>query len=628
MAADLAYKEIYQVVNDQDEYIWHLTGKNTILNSLECTPISQFTIGLDHRITQWNRACELLTGYSAKKMIGTKYQWKPFYPNQRPVLADLIVDNDFKKFEKLYENRRSSKSEIIPMAWQSTDFFENLGGKPRHVFFLAAPILGPKGKILGAVETLQDITEQVQAKGDLRASEERYRTLTEQIADGVVLIEDGKIRFVNDACVKIFGYHSSEDLLGDNPVTLISDPYKKSFKEMWKTFEAGRLSEKMLQLQCLKKGGSKFWIEAHNSVIEWEGKPGLLTTVRDITASKLQDLAIREEAHYLRSQNERLKSTIKGRYSLGRLIGKSEPIQEVYDRILKAASSNANVVIYGESGTGKELVARAIHDMSDRGDGEFIAVNCGAIPENLIESEFFGHKKGAFTGAVIDKSGYLESADGGTLFLDEVGEIPLNMQVKLLRAIEDRGFTPIGSTRIKKTNIRIVAATHRNLKDRVTSGLMREDFFYRIHIVPIHIPPLRERKDDLPLLVYHFLQTLSDNGKTAFIPEKVLKAMQEYDWPGNVRELQNAIHRYITFNTMDFLEITQPGPNDSICFESDYFPKTIEKIDLRMAMENYEKEMILKILEKNQGNRTQAAKALGIERRSLQRKLKRYRISG
>ncbi|RZB35777.1 MAG: hypothetical protein SRB2_02827 [Desulfobacteraceae bacterium Eth-SRB2] len=627
MAGQPAYKEPYPLITKQDENICRLPDKKTMLNILGFTPIAQFSMGMDHRITQWNRACELLTGYSAKKMIGTQSQWKPFYPNQRPVVADLIVDNDFKNFEKLYENRRSSKSEIIPTAWQSTDFFENLGGKPRHVFFLAAPILDSKGKILGAVETLQDITEQVQAKGDLRASEGRYRTLTEQIADGVALIEDGKIRFVNDACVKIFGYHASEDLLGDNPVNLISDPYKKSFKEMWKAFEAGRLSERMLQLQCLKKDGSKFWIEAHNSVIEWEGKPGLLTTVRDITASKLQDLAIREEAHYLRSQNERLKSTIKGRYSLGQLIGKSEPIQEVYDRILKAASSNANVVIYGESGTGKELVARAIHDMSDRGDGEFIAVNCGAIPENLIESEFFGHKKGAFTGAVIDKSGYLESADGGTLFLDEVGEIPLNMQVKLLRAIEDGGFTPIGSTRIKKTNIRIVAATHRNLKDRVTSGLMREDFFYRIHIVPIHIPPLRERKDDLPLLVYHFLQTLSDNGKTAFIPEKVLKAMQEYDWPGNVRELQNAIHRYITFNTMDFLEITQPEPNDSICFESDHFPKTIEKIDLRIAMGNYEKEVILKILEKNQGNRTQAAKALGIERRSLQRKLKRYRIT-
>jgi PAS domain S-box-containing protein len=626
MASQTAHKEPCQIISEYDKNMCHLADKKIMLNILEFTPIAQFSIGKNHRITQWNRACELLTGYSAKEMIGTKDQWKPFYSTKRPVLADLIVDNDFRKFQKLYKNKKSSKSKIIPMAWQSTDFFKNLGSKFRHVFFLAAPILDPKGKVLGAVETLQDITEQVQAKIDLRASEERYRTLTEQIADGVALIEDGKISFVNDACVKILGYHTSEDLLGDNLVHLVSDTYKKSFEKMCKDFETGNLSEKMLQLRCLKKDGTEFWIETHNSVIEWEGKPALLTTVRDITASKLQDMAIRKEAYYLRSQNERLRTTIKGRYSLGRLIGKSNSIQRVYDRILKAASSNANVVIYGESGTGKELVARAIHDMSDRGHGEFIAVNCGAIPENLIESEFFGHKKGAFTGAIIDKSGYLESANGGTLFLDEVGEIPLNMQVKLLRAVEDGGFTPIGSTRIKKANIRIVAATHRDLKNRVTSGLMREDFFYRIHIIPIHIPPLRERKDDLPLLVYHFLQTLSENGKTAFIPEKVLKAMQEYDWPGNVRELQNAIHRYITFNTMDLLEITQPQPNDSFRFNSDHFPKTTEKIDLRIAIGNYEKELVLKILEKNQGNRTQAAKALGIERRSLQRKLKRYRI--
>ncbi|MBU0769736.1 MAG: sigma 54-interacting transcriptional regulator, partial [Proteobacteria bacterium] len=578
------------------------------------------------RITQWNRACELLTGFSAKEMIGSRHQWEPFYPNERPVLADLIIDNDSKDFQKLYYKKRLTKSKIIPLAWQATDFFENLGGKSRHLFFIAAPIIDSKGTIIGAIETLQDITEQIQAKENLRASEERYRVLTEHIADGVVLIQDRKVRFTNNACAKIFGYHTSEDMMGNDIVDLISDQYKKSFKEMRKAFKEGRFSEKMLQLQCLKKDGSKLWIEAHNGVIKWEGKPALLTTVRDITENKLQELTIREEAYHLKSENIRLRSRMKDRFGLGQMVGKSSQMQEVYEQILKAASSTANVVVYGESGTGKELVARSIHDMGDRSDKEFIAVNCGAIPEHLIESEFFGYKKGAFTGANIDKRGYLGSAEGGTLFLDEVGEIPLNMQVKLLRALEGGGFTPIGSTEVKQTDVRIVAATNRNLKDYVKKGLMREDFFYRIHIIPIHIPPLRQRKDDLPLLVYHFMQTLNKNGKTAFIPERFFKAMLDYNWPGNVRELQNAIHRYITFKAMDFLDISRQSLDAPVGVANKSFSETVEIRDLRSGLENFERNVIVTTLKQHNENRTKTAKALGLERRSLQRKLKRFKI--
>jgi len=181
-------------------------------------------------------------------------------------------------------------------------------------------------------------------------------------------------------------------------------------------------------------------------------------------------------------------------------------MQDVYEFILQAAATQANVIIYGESGTGKELVAKAIHETSDRSKKSFVTVHCGAIPETLMESEFFGYKKGSFTGANLDKRGYLDEADGGTLFLDEVGEIGLNMQVKLLRAIAGGGYTPVGSSTKKNTDVRIVAATNRNLRDMVKRGIMREDFFYRIHILPIYLPPLRDRKDDLPLLVDHFLQ--------------------------------------------------------------------------------------------------------------------------
>jgi len=302
-------------------------------------------------------------------------------------------------------------------------------------------------------------------------------------------------------------------------------------------------------------------------------------------------------------------------------------MQAVYETIIKAAASNANVIVYGESGTGKELVARAIHEMSDRGDKEFIAVNCGAIPESLIESEFFGHRKGAFTGATIDKIGFLESAREGYLFLDEVGEIPLNMQVKLLRVIEGGGFTPIGSTRVKKSDARIIAATNRDLKDLVKKGLMREDFFYRIHIIPIQVPPLRERLEDLALLVYHFLDTFSEKQGDVILPEKALKAMRAHDWPGNVRELQNVIQRYVTFKTLDFLNVTQPEPEEAGSFDPAFTPEIGADFKLRQALEGFERRILLKAMQLEKGNRTRAALALGTERRSLQRKLQKYQIA-
>jgi transcriptional regulator with PAS, ATPase and Fis domain len=205
---------------------------------------------------------------------------------------------------------------------------------------------------------------------------------------------------------------------------------------------------------------------------------------------------------------------------------------------LKAAESNANVIIYGESGTGKELVAKSIHALSDRGSKPFVPVNCGAIPENLIESEFFGYQKGAFTGANQEKAGFLSAANGGTLFLDEVGEINANMQIKLLRAIDGGGFSPLGSNQIVKPDIRIIAATNRDLADKIHQGHFRSDFFYRIHVIPINLPSLRERREDIPLLIHHFLQLFGDDNKLQSIPETTMQAMQRYDWPGNVREFK------------------------------------------------------------------------------------------
>lgn len=612
-------KYAIESLNKSEEVLYHIVMGNSI---------ATFVINNDHRITHWNKACERLTGKTSTEVVGTKNQWSAFYSDRRPVLADLIVDGASMEDINAYYDGASKRSTLINGAYEAEGFFPELGRNGKWLFFTAAPLKDIEKRTIGAIETLQDFTEQRQAQENLYESEKRYRLLTENVLDGVGILQNRKLSFVNAAFVKILGYHSEKDLIGKNVIDFISVQYRKQYEETERAFRQGKIEAKDFHIECVKSDGTKCWIEARNNFIKWEDKPALLTTIRDITDRRLQELAIREEASHLKNENIRLKSKMKGRYGLGELIGKSKPMQVVYEHILKAASSTANVVIYGESGTGKELVARSIHEMSDRCDKEFIAVNCGAIPENLFESEFFGYKKGAFTGAVMDKSGYLESADGGTLFFDEVGEISLNMQVKLLRAIECRGFIPIGSTQFKKIDVRIVAATNRDLKKLVRDGGMREDFFYRIHVIPIQVPPLRHHKEDLALLIYHFLQTISDNGETGVIPERFIKAMHRYDWPGNVRELQNVMHRYHTFKTLDFLDISQVESNEIKDFEPSPHLKNEENLNLRSSLEHYEKRLLLHVLERNKGNRTWAAKSLGIERRSLQRKINRYGIAG
>jgi PAS domain S-box-containing protein len=596
-----------------------------MIDLLECTPIAQFAIGLDHKVTHWNHACELLTGRSAKEMIGTDRQWEPFYPSKRPVLADLILDQDFRHFKQFYQSKRASKSEIIPQAWEATDYFQNLGGKPRHVFFLAAPIYDKNLRIIGAIETLQDITRRVQAENELRSSEERYRVLTENIADGVILIQDGKIIFSNLAIAGIIGYPNMDDLLGKRLEDMVSPDFRQIIREMKEKFDRGRSIEGAIQFQVRKADGHDVWIEAHNSSIMWDERPAILSAMRDITEAKLKELAILNEAEHLRRENQRLRYSIKDQHGLGRIIGKGKAMQDIYELILKAAETDNNVIIYGESGTGKELVAREIHKLSKRNKGEFVPVNSGAIPESLIEREFFGHKKGAFTGATADTQGYLDLADGGILFMDEIGDLSLNMQVKLLRAIEDGGYTPVGSNRIKKSDFRIVAATNKDLKDMIQKGQMRRDFFYRLHVIPIYLPALRDRKEDIPLLVEHFLQSLEPEQEISTLPNKMMEAFVTYDWPGNVRELQNMLRRYITVGRVDFIDLDSPispeGKGD------DASDPTIKSIDLFSTVEDHEKSLIIKALNENQWHKDRTASALGISRRTLFRKLKNYGLT-
>ncbi|MCP4352992.1 MAG: PAS domain S-box protein [Desulfobacterales bacterium] len=479
--------------------------------------------------------------------------------------------------------------------------------------------------IARAWKSLQADLENYKLLRSVQESEKRYRLLTENVADGVSIIQDRKFVFVNPALTSILGY-TGDRLIGQEPFVFYHDDYKAYLKKTLEKLENNIPVKYFLSL-CVRGDGREIWTEERYSFIEWEGRPAILVTVRDITETKLREIAIQKEAEHIRGENINLRTTLKKGYRFGSIIGKSPAMQKIYDLILEAASTRANVIIYGESGTGKELVAKAIHDMSDSCGKAFVPVNCGAIPENLLESEFFGYKRGAFTGAVSDKCGFLDIADKGTLFLDEIGELSLSMQVKLLRAIEGRGYTPVGGNEVKTPNVRIIGATHRNLDDHINNGLMRLDFFYRIHIIPVRLPPLRERKEDLPMLIYHFLQKHSNSEKTASIPDAVMKTLHSYDWPGNIRELQNVIQRYITLKKLE-LKGFRPFNNSR---QGDLTDETavqeFHTQDLHSAVEKFEKTYIARILELNKGNRSRTAKVLEIERRTLQRKIKNYGLT-
>jgi transcriptional regulator with PAS, ATPase and Fis domain len=300
-------------------------------------------------------------------------------------------------------------------------------------------------------------------------------------------------------------------------------------------------------------------------------------------------------------------------------------MQKVYELILQAAGSDASVVILGDSGTGKELVARAIHTMSPRANRPFVPVNCGGIPETLVESEFFGHRKGAFTGAHIDKRGYLATANGGTLFLDEVAELKINIQVKLLRALENGEYIPVGETQPRRSSLRIISATNRDFPGMVNSGLIREDFYYRISVIPIHLPPLKERKEDIPLLVEHFLQIFSKDKRPPAIPGKVMEILHNYDWPGNVRELQSAIQRYLVVGNFDFLSHHMEGNEDLPNVETGETEE--EMADLKSATIQFQKGLILKTLRQKRWHRGKVAATLGIDPKTLYTKMKKIGIS-
>ncbi len=394
-------------------------------------------------------------------------------------------------------------------------------------------------------------------------------------------------------------------LLPDRDGLLLLNDIKKLDPEIQVIMISGHATLSMA-VNATKAGAYDFWEKPLQ-------KEKILLSIKHLIQNK-----------ELRRQYQNLQEQISSDYQI---VGKSKAIWILREQIQRVASTDSKVLILGESGTGKELVAWAIHQQSNRQDKPFIKMNCAAIPEDLTESELFGHEKGAFTGASSTRDGKFLQADGGTLLLDEIADMSLRVQTKLLRVLQDGKFERVGGKDTLEVDVRVLAATNKNLEMLVKKGIFREDLFYRLNVFPIMVPPLRERKEDIPLLIEHFIQRicLKNNRKPIQLQSRVMEILQEYQWPGNIRELQNVIERLIILANQE--EITV---NDlpAYLYQSEKFPRPLptEKIGLKEWLNRMEREYIIFCLEQNEWNITETAKLLGIERTNLHKKMKALSI--
>jgi transcriptional regulator with GAF, ATPase, and Fis domain len=366
--------------------------------------------------------------------------------------------------------------------------------------------------------------------------------------------------------------------------------------------------------------------------------------VKEVFISARSTIRIGQSKIKFSAQDEHLDIYPSSKSSFGKnLLGESMEMRKIFGVLEKVSPTNVSVVIGGETGTGKELVARAVHENSKRAKKQFVIFDCGAVAENLIESELFGHEKGAFTGATNSRQGAFELADGGTIFLDEIGELSLDLQPKLLRVLETGEIKRVGADRPKRVDVRVVCATHRNLKEMVQKGLFREDLYFRLSVVHVHLPPLRRRQDDIALLVDHFFKMAQTNvggSKVSGISDEAMEVLVAHHWPGNIRELKNAIDRAYSFADSDTIEVKDlpeyfQGGGPSISLGSPSAPAASAAIDDSLPfkeakeqwIENFEKDYLVRILKKNDLNISQAAKEAGIDRKSVQRLLKKYDLN-
>jgi PAS domain S-box-containing protein len=556
---------------------------------------------LENRITFWNRGAEEKYGWSRDEALGQ--------------VAHSFLKTQFS--QPLSEVEEALQRDHY---WEGEVTHTRKDGQQIVVASRRVLQCDSQGKPIAILEINNDISARRHAEEALRKSELRFRSLFEFSPDAIVVVDqEGKIAELNAQAEKLFGYTRAE-LLAQEVEILIPERFRRTHPKHRANYSAHRHARPMgagLDLYGRRNDGSEFPVDIMLGPIEGAEGAVVLAVIRDLSQKKAAEEAL------LRSEQQKsyLEEELEITQRFEEIVGDSPKLKRVLKQIEDVAATDATVLILGETGTGKELIARAIHRLSQRNGHAFVRLNCSAIPSGLLESELFGHEKGAFTGAIAQKIGRLELAHQGTFFLDEVGDLPPELQPKILRALQEKEFERVGGTRTIPVNVRLVAATNRDLAKMVSASEFRSDLYYRLRVFPVTVPPLRERREDIPLLVRYFLDAHSKRmGRhIETIPEGTMQAMVDWDWPGNVRELQNFIERSV---------ILSPGPAlraPLAELQSIQAPSAATNTHLETA----DREHVLRVLRECRGmigGAGGAAERLGLKRTTLNSKIKKLGI--
>ena len=481
-----------------------------------------------------------------------------------------------------------------------------------------APLTDKNGKVIGIIENFRPMSEAIKMiesleKNNIILAQEKNRidSIINSLADGVFTVDkDLRITNFNKGMEELTGL-KEPDVLGHSCMEILNSdncdhncPFSYTLKN---GYGIANVSERIVG-----RNGDTIPVFISTAVLRDGAMDiGLIATIRDA------------------SEIERLKKEVNDRYHFSNIIGKSSRMQQIFEIIESLRDTDCAVLIEGESGTGKELTARAIHHESFRRDKPFVKIDCTAIVEGLFESELFGHVKGSFTGAIRDKTGKFEIADGGTVFLDEIGDMPVALQAKLLRVIQDREFERVGDTKTRKVDVNIIAATNKKLRSEIKNNKFREDLYYRLCVVPIEMPPLRERREDIPLLINHFLTKYSlkvpNRPKIAEVTPTAMSVLMDYNWPGNIRELENAIEHACIRSKSNIID-TESLPSHIKAFPEQEM-QAIKMQSLPVSREETEKLFIKELLKKYNGNKKRVAEDLGLSRTTLWRRLKKHNLA-
>ena len=570
----------------------------------EFSPDAILVIDRDGQMLEANPHVERLFGYAASEL--------------QSLPVEILVPDRFRAVHSAHRSAYNDQPRMRPMGGGLELYGRRKDGTEFPVDITLSPVETDEGSLVLCV--IRDISDRKKVEKALRHSEQQLRSLFEFSPDAIVASNaEGRIKEVNGRAETFFGYDRSE-LLGQSIDILVPERFRNAHPAHRKEYGEKPRIRPMgvgLELYGRRKDGTEFPVDIMLGPVETADGPMVLSVIRDISEKKEAEEALR------RSEEERryLEEELSTEYKFEEIIGESVALKRVLKQVETVAATDVTVLILGETGTGKDLIARAIHQLSARRERTLVKLNCAAIPTGLLESELFGHEKGAFTGAIAQKIGRLELADKGTLFLDEIGDLPLELQPKILRALQEKEIERLGGTRTIAVNVRLIAATNRDLAKMVADRQFRNDLYYRLRVFPISIPPLRERREDIPVLVRYFVDKFARrmDRRIETIPDTVMRALSRWDWPGNIRELENFIERAVLLSKgpalrapLAELELTEESnsPQDS-------------------TLQTSEREHILRILREAKGiiaGPNGAAARLGLKRTTLNSKLKKLGI--